>query len=62
MFIAEAVPALVLSVVVFSYMTNRPERAKWLKDDERAWLIRAMSEEASRTVRDTGKPEHEDPA
>ncbi|NMG28899.1 MFS transporter [Aromatoleum evansii] len=45
MFILEAVPALILGVVVFFYMTDKPEQARWLKDDERAWLVKAMNEE-----------------
>ena len=45
MFIVEAVPALIFGVVVFFYMTDKPEQAKWLKEDERAWLIKAMNEE-----------------
>jgi ACS family tartrate transporter-like MFS transporter len=32
-------------VVVFFYMTDKPEKAKWLKDDERAWLVNAMQQE-----------------
>ena len=40
MFILEAIPALILGVVVFFYMTDRPEKANWLKDDERAWLVK----------------------
>jgi len=47
LFILEAVPALVLGVVVFFYMTDRPEQARWLKDDERAWLVAAMNQEAA---------------
>ncbi|WP_153131755.1 MFS transporter [Dechloromonas hortensis] len=47
MFILEAVPALILGVVVFFYMTDKPEQAKWLKDDERAWLVNAMHAEAA---------------
>ncbi|MBL0283781.1 MAG: MFS transporter [Zoogloea sp.] len=47
MFILEAIPAVILGVVVFFYMTDRPELAKWLKDDERAWLVKTMNEEAS---------------
>jgi MFS transporter, ACS family, tartrate transporter len=47
LFIVEAVPALVLGVVVFFYMTDRPEKASWLKDDERAWLVSVMNQEAS---------------
>ncbi|NVO13062.1 MAG: MFS transporter [Rhodoplanes sp.] len=45
MFIIEAVPALVLGVVVLFYMTDRPELATWLKDDERQWLVDAMAAE-----------------
>ena len=47
MFILEAIPALILGVVVFFYMTDKPEQAKWLKDDERAWLVNAMNAEAA---------------
>ena len=45
LFIVEAVPALILGVVVFFYMTDRPEQASWLKDDERAWLVDVMNQE-----------------
>jgi MFS transporter, ACS family, tartrate transporter len=45
LFIMEAAPALVLGVVVFFYMTDRPEQATWLKDDERRWLVDAMAAE-----------------
>ncbi|MFV0284101.1 MAG: MFS transporter [Castellaniella sp.] len=48
LFILEAIPALILGVVVFFYMTDRPAQAKWLKDDERAWLVGAMEQEAAR--------------
>lgn len=45
MFIIEAIPAVILGVVVFFYMTDRPEKATWLKEDERNWLIKTMREE-----------------
>ena len=45
MFILEAIPAVILGVVVLFYMTDKPEKAKWLKDDERAWLVNAMHQE-----------------
>jgi ACS family tartrate transporter-like MFS transporter len=47
MFIIEAAPALILGVVVLFYMTDRPEKAKWLNDDERNWLAAAMNAEAT---------------
>ena len=31
MFLIEAIPAVILGVVVFFYMTDRPEKAAWLK-------------------------------
>jgi ACS family tartrate transporter-like MFS transporter len=45
MFLIEAIPAVVLGVVVLFYMTDRPEQAKWLADDERAWLVNEMNGE-----------------
>ena len=48
MFIIEAVPALILGVVVLFYMTDRPEKAKWLRDDERNWLVTTMNAEAAK--------------
>ena len=45
MFLIEAVPAVILGVVVFFYMTNRPEKAAWLKPDEREWLVKTMQAE-----------------
>jgi MFS family permease len=39
MYFIEAVPALILAFVVLGYLTDRPEQATWLADDERAWLI-----------------------
>lgn len=42
MFVLEAFPALVLGVVVLFFLTDRPAKAKWLTDQERAWLENAM--------------------
>lgn len=38
LFILEAAPALILAVVVWFYLTDRPADATWLAPDERAWL------------------------
>jgi ACS family tartrate transporter-like MFS transporter len=45
MFILEAIPALILGVVVFFTMTDHPEKAHWLKDDERTWLVNVINAE-----------------
>ncbi|SAK81189.1 major facilitator transporter [Caballeronia calidae] len=47
MFVLEAIPALILGVVVFFYMTDKPEKAKWLKEDERTWLVNVMNAETA---------------
>ena len=51
LFILEATPALILSVVVFFYLTDRPADATWLEPDERAWLAARLQQE--RTKRET---------
>ncbi|GJE38843.1 MFS transporter [Methylobacterium persicinum] len=45
MFIIEAIPATLLGIVVVFYMTDRPEKATWLPEDQRAWLVAEMNEE-----------------
>ena len=45
LFILEAVPALVLSVIVFFYLTDRPAEAAWLAPQERAWLVNRLDQE-----------------
>lgn len=49
LFILEAVPALILSVVVFFYLTDRPEDARWLAGEERQWLARRLMTERQRS-------------
>jgi len=45
LFIIEAIPALILSVVVWKFLTDRPEKANWLEQDERDWLATEMNAE-----------------
>ncbi|MEO6213849.1 MAG: MFS transporter [Vicinamibacterales bacterium] len=45
LFIIEAVPALILSVVVFFHLTDRPADATWLDAHERAWLMSRLDQE-----------------
>jgi ACS family tartrate transporter-like MFS transporter len=54
LFIFEAVPAVILAVVVFFYLTDRPADASWLAPDERAWLAERLDLEQRqrRAVRD----------
>lgn len=54
LFILESLPAVLLGIVVFFYMTDRPVQATWLKNDERAWLVAEMNQEAA--SKNTGSP------
>jgi nitrate/nitrite transporter NarK len=45
LFLLEAVPSLILSVVVFFYLTDRPSDATWLEPEERAWLVARLQQE-----------------
>jgi MFS transporter, ACS family, tartrate transporter len=38
----EGIPAIAAGIVTVFYLTDRPAEAKWLKDDERAWLVAEM--------------------
>jgi MFS family permease len=46
MFIAEAVPTIVLGVAAFFYFPNTPAEAKFLRADERDWLQRHAARRA----------------
>ncbi len=45
LFITEAAPAIVLSVVVWFYLTDRPADATWLTPQEREWLDARLAAE-----------------
>ena len=48
LFIAEALPSIVLAAVTFVYLTDRPADARWLADDQRLWLQRRLAAEDAR--------------
>ena len=45
LFVVEAVPALILAVVVYRHLTDRPADAAWLDADERTWLMNQLDQE-----------------
>jgi len=54
MFIIEALPALLMSVVVYFYLTDRPRDARWLAPAESGWLQdRLDAERATREQRES---------
>jgi MFS transporter, ACS family, tartrate transporter len=52
LFILEAVPAIVLGVLVLLWLPDRPSTAKWLDPAQREWLTRQLdAEKVAATVR-----------
>jgi MFS transporter, ACS family, tartrate transporter len=47
LFILEGVPSVVLGVVAFWWLTDKPAQATWLDPQERAWLAARMATEAA---------------
>jgi MFS transporter, ACS family, tartrate transporter len=46
MFIIEALPALLLAIAVFRFLDDLPRDARWLTEEERAWLENELKDEA----------------
>jgi len=45
LFILEGIPAIVVGIVTYFYMTDRPVQASWLQPDERDWLVSELQTE-----------------
>lgn len=54
LFILEGLPAVILGITTWFFLTERPENAKWLPDDEKAWLVGELARE--RAAREHGQP------
>lgn len=50
-FILEAVPAVLLGVLAFVWLTDRPEHASWLTTEQRTWLLARLADERRRAPR-----------
>jgi ACS family tartrate transporter-like MFS transporter len=48
MMVVEGIPAILGGVVAYFFLTDRPEEAKWLKEDERTWLIGQLAADEKR--------------
>lgn len=47
LYIVEGIPAIVLGILAPRLLTDRPEDAHWLKEDERRWLSTTMAKETA---------------
>jgi len=49
MYIAEAIPTVVIGVLTYFVLTDRPEQAKFLTEEERNWLVTKIAAERRAT-------------
>ncbi|HXW16050.1 MAG TPA: MFS transporter [Terriglobia bacterium] len=49
-FILEGLPAIVLGMVTFFYLTDRPRDATWLEPEERAWITQELEREKAEKI------------
>lgn len=56
MFLGVAVPAIVIGIVAWFYLTDRPSDARWLSSSEREWLTAELDAEQRR--REAGATRH----
>lgn len=45
LFILEGVPAVLVGIITYVYMTDRPAQARWLPRNERDWLVNELKAE-----------------
>jgi MFS transporter, ACS family, tartrate transporter len=50
-FLAEGLPSVLLGVATLLYLTDRPAEAKWLSEEERAWLTERIRREQAHRER-----------
>ncbi|CAD6518975.1 Putative tartrate transporter [Paraburkholderia hiiakae] len=54
LYVIEAVPAVLLGFVVLKVLTDTPSKARWLKPQERDWLMAKLADEARARESHTG--------
>ncbi|MGE5725076.1 MAG: MFS transporter [Acidobacteriota bacterium] len=50
MFIMEGIPAILLGGLAACYLTDRPQDAVWLSDEQRDWLLATLRQESQETA------------
>ncbi len=54
LYIIEALPAIFLGMLTFKVLTDKPEEAHWLDEEERAWLVGTLEAERVESSRYSG--------
>ena len=45
LFFLEGIPAILLGIIAFFFLTDRPSQARWLTPEQRKWISRKLEEE-----------------
>jgi D-galactonate transporter len=45
LFVLEGIPSVLLGIVTWFYLTDRPEKASWLSGEQKAWLSEQLNKE-----------------
>ena len=45
LFIIEGIPSIILGIVAWFYLTDRPAKADWLSVEQKAWLSKRLESE-----------------
>lgn len=54
MYLFEAIPTILIGIAVFFYLTERPEKARWLTPEQQQWLSRSIASEKREIEREHG--------
>jgi ACS family tartrate transporter-like MFS transporter len=54
LYIIEALPAIFLGLLTLKVLTDRPEEARWLDEEERSWLVQTLAAESVESSKRTG--------
>jgi ACS family tartrate transporter-like MFS transporter len=54
LFVLEGLPAVVLAVVVFHSLKDRPQEATWLPSEQKLWLVATLDREREQQAKITG--------
>jgi MFS family permease len=52
-YILEGLPAILFGIITLFYLTDRPEQARWLPEDEKQWLVGELEREKAQKATST---------
>jgi MFS transporter, ACS family, tartrate transporter len=45
LFVVEGLPAILLGIIAYFFLTDTPEQAQWLRPEQRNWIVRRLDEQ-----------------